>query len=744
MGRRKKQASLNKKANDKEKREKKKEEIKSETLKGVLSIVTAAIGVILFLSAFNLSGKFGNALYGGLSTALGIGYYLLPLSAFIFSFALYNSSEKHIGPLKTFSLLMFFITTLAFVELLFPGSGGFTGAFIAKPVLYAFDKIAGAILLSALSTASLFLIFDSHPGRVIRNLKKKEKDTGETISDTQIKTPIQDSKEEKEEQKQSSKKTSDTKKELNLISSIKSASDKFKETVDIEVKTQDTGNYKPPSLRLLNRDSGKPSVGDVKANANAIKRTLQNFGIPVEMDEIVIGPTITRYALKPAEGVRLSKILGLQKDLELALDGSMIRIEAPIPGKSLVGIEVPNKVKTVLGLGTILSSSEFKNTSMILPMALGRDITGASHFADLASAPHMLIAGATGAGKSVTLHNLLISLLYKYGPDKLRFIMMDPKKVELPLYNGIPHLLTPAITEHKKMVLTLKWLINEMENRYDILKEFGVQNLQDYHAMVSDKDPEAMPLPYIVTVIDELAEIMQLYPKEFEDAVVRLTQKSRAVGIHLILATQRPDVKTITGLIKANIPTRVALKTRSQVDSRTILDQAGAEKLLGKGDMLYLSSSMSKPIRLQSAFVSTQELKSVIKAIKDNFSGELTDEINLEDMGADNVAFTSGNLFDDDERNSEEYQTAKQLVIESQRASTSFLQRKMRIGFNKASRFMDLMEEEGVVGPANGAKPREILISASEDITATNEEFSNIEQEDEKEENLEYNNEYNN
>ena len=402
--------------------------------------------------------------------------------------------------------------------------------------------------------------------------------------------------------------------------------------------------YVPPPLSLLEEDQGKPNTGDIKANANIIKRTLLNFGIEVEMDEITVGPTVTRYALKPAEGVKLSRIVGLQNDLALSLAAHPIRIEAPIPGKSLVGIEIPNKSKSIVGLATLLRDSKFQNSSKPLTIALGREISGKAIFGNLAKMPHCLVAGTTGSGKSVSIHAMITSLLYRNGPDDLKFILIDPKRVELTLYNNIPHLLTPVITEAKKTILALKWAAREMDRRYDILEAESVRDIESYHANVWNNKKHPHPsspqgggaeggggadrLPYIVIVIDELADIMSTYPRELESAIVRLAQMSRAVGIHLILSTQRPEVNVITGLIKANIPARVALKVSSQVDSRTILDAGGAEKLLGAGDMLY-SSGDAQPERLQSAFISEDEVKKVVKYLSDAYKDEIGDEISL-------------------------------------------------------------------------------------------------------------------
>jgi S-DNA-T family DNA segregation ATPase FtsK/SpoIIIE len=495
--------------------------------------------------------------------------------------------------------------------------------------------------------------------------------------------------------------------------------------------------YTPPPLSLLAGDRGKPGYGDIKANANIIKRTFQNFGIHVEMDEVSVGPSITRYALKPAEGVRLIKITALQHDLELALAVAPIRIEAPIPGKSLVGIEMPNTVKSTVGLGTLLSEAVWATNPNSLFVPLGKGISGTAQFMNIAKMPHVLVAGATGSGKSVTMHTMITSLLYRNSPEQLRFIMVDPKRVELTSYNGIPHLLTPVITEAKKAILTLKWATKEMDRRYDVLQEEKCRDIESYHKSIlrpalekyekqkaegkfsEGEEPELPELmPYIIVIVDELADIMTAYPRELESAIVRLAQMSRAVGIHLILSTQRPSVNVITGLIKANVPARIALQVASQIDSRTILDMSGAENLLGAGDMLFLSAELPKPIRLQSAFISENEVKSVVKFLKDHYDGTLGDELNLSNTENRSAYFdaipedalTGG----DDDGDDEKYEEAKELVVESGKASTSFLQRRLGLGYARAARMMDILEERGVVGPGSGAKPREVLMKPGE------------------------------
>jgi len=468
-------------------------------------------------------------------------------------------------------------------------------------------------------------------------------------------------------------------------------------------------DYVAPPLSLLEKDRGKPNVGDLKGNMNIIQRTLLNFGISVEMDEVTIGPTVTRYALKPAQGVKLSRILGLQNDLALALAAHPIRIEAPIPGKSLVGIEIPNKVKSTVGLATLLADDKFQNAPKPLTIALGRGLSGKATFGNLAKMPHALIAGTTGSGKSVTIHSVIVSLLYRNGPEDMRLILVDPKRVELTLYNKIPHLLTSVITDPKKTILALKWAAKEMDRRYDVLQAESVRDIESYHSTVysKSKSGEAERMPYIVIVIDELADIMTAYPRELESAIVRLAQMSRAVGIHLILSTQRPSVNVITGLIKANVPTRIALQVSSQIDSRTILDQGGAEKLLGAGDMLYASGEMSQPERLQSAFISEDEVKRVVEYLKNAYMDELPDQIEFSGS-----IEKSGGLFSDSlEGGSDDdlFEDAREIVIKDQKASTSYLQRKLGVGYARAAKLIDMLEERGVVGPGNGAKPREVL-----------------------------------
>ncbi len=728
--------------------------VRSDTKRSMLGIIFFILAVFFTLSAYSIAGPVGSAVFDGLSAFLGAGYVFVPLLLFLLGLSLMRHvdfEEHDIAASKTIGAILFFLSGLGLSSTFFSnigggiGAGGHLGDIISWPFVRFFDVYVGAIFEGAILIIALLLIFDTplsfdhRPLSWIKELFSRREREEEDEDVTVIASLEEDEDEEYEEE------------ELE-----EDEDDAEEEGADVPAKTphkdttEDTGialtpayplanhTYEPPPLSLLSGDKGKPDVGDIKANANIIKRTLQNFGITVEMDEISVGPTVTRYALKPAEGVKLSRIVGLQNDLGLALAAHPVRIEAPIPGKSLVGIEVPNTARSTIGLAKLLSDPTYTDSDKPLLFALGRGISGQSFFSNLAKLPHALIAGATGSGKSVTIHAMLASLLYRNGPERMRFIMIDPKRVELTMYNSIPHLLTPVITDPKKAILALKWAAKEMDRRYDVLESESVRDIMSYHENIvgpaydeegdtSDDDaqlPEAMP--YIVIIIDELADIMSAYPRELEASIVRLAQMSRAVGIHLILSTQRPSVNVITGLIKANIPGRIALQVSSQTDSRTILDGGGAEKLLGAGDMLYLSSDMAQPQRIQSAFVSENEIKKVVNYLKKQYAGEDTEDITLggEDDGPAslsdimNGAFAGGDEDDDDL-----YEEARQTVVEAGKASTSFLQRKLKVGYARAARLMDMLEERGVVGPADGAKPREVLDSVDTSGYGESEEY---------------------
>ncbi len=708
---------------------------RTETLQSIIAIFCFVCAIFLVLAAFSKAGIAGEKTYGGLSYIFGIGFFLLPLVLIALGTSFLISLKKHIAKIQAISGLVLFISGLGIISISL-SKGGKIGDLIASPFLRLFDVYTSIMILGAFVIIALLLMFDVSLNPQKLMFWKKE------ITDEDLEEEDGTDEENIKEKTQ----------EKIIPASVVSAQPKIKKPIeepvgDFTVKNNSFGMFKEyiaPPLSLLERDKGKPIVGDIKANANIIQRTLQNFGITVEMDEVSIGPSVTRYALKPAEGVKLSRIVGLQNDLSLALAAHPLRIEAPIPGKSLVGIEMPNSTKTTVGLGTLLSGSEFQKSDKPLLVALGKGISGESNIVNIVKMPHLLIAGATGSGKSVTIHALITSLLYRNSPEQLKFIMIDPKRVELTLYNKIPHLLTPVITDAKKAILALKWAAKEMDRRYDTLEGESVRDIQSYHenivgpalAKIKNKEnPEEEvpePMPYIVVIIDELADIMQTYPRELEASIVRLAQMSRAVGIHLMLSTQRPSVNVITGLIKANIPSRIALQVASQIDSRTILDMAGAEKLLGAGDMLYMSGEMSQPKRIQSAFISENEVKKVVKFLAEAYQDEIPNDIDLAGATAKNNMFeaTIDSMADEDDL----YEDAKNIVMEAGKASTSYIQRKLRIGYARAARLMDILEERGVIGPADGARAREVLVkNDTADVDSeTDEDMNTSEYEDTK------------
>lgn len=701
--------------------------LKEETLQGVYAIVFFVLGLFLILSAFNKAGFAGRGIYRFLVYLLGVGYFLLPLVLFILSISFIKIVKNSFPVSKIIGSVIFFFSGLGIINIIMDARGGIIGNILSYPLVKLFDSTASLVFLSALLIISGLVIFDTHFSWNVASLWSRKKKVKDEIEDIKIAEPESQKKEspKKETKDDDDKKTAKEEKPSRLKIAMPEK-DEIDESFPIGSKFQPLGKpYTPPPLALLADDSGKPGVGDIKANANIIKRTLQNFGISVEMDEISIGPSVTRYSLKPAEGIKLSRIVGLQNDLSLALAAHPIRIEAPIPGKSLVGIEIPNSTKTTVGLGTLLGSSEYRESEKPLLVSLGKSVSGKCHFGNLAKMPHLLIAGATGSGKSVTIHAIITSLLYRNSPEAMKFIMIDPKRVELTLYNKIPHLLTPVITEAKKAILALKWAAKEMDRRYDILEAESVRDIESYHKNVfapaikkndqktieapeHQKMPE--PMPYIVIIIDELADIMATYPRELEAAIVRLAQMSRAVGIHLILSTQRPSVNVITGLIKANVPSRIALQVSSQIDSRTILDTGGAEKLLGAGDMLFLSGEMSKPQRLQSPYISETEVKNVTKALAEAYQDEVPAEINLGTAEQERNPIFESSLEEGEEGDDDDlYEEAREIVLKAGKASTSYIQRKLRVGYARAARLIDMLEERGVIGEADGSKPRMVI-----------------------------------
>ncbi|MFZ2969895.1 MAG: DNA translocase FtsK 4TM domain-containing protein, partial [Minisyncoccia bacterium] len=454
-------------------------------------------------------------------------------------------------------------------------------------------------------------------------------------------------------------------------------------------------NWNLPPIGILDGVDGEPTSGDIKANSNIIKRTLANFGIQVEMGEVNVGPTVTQYTLKPSVGIKLSRITALQNDLALALAARSLRIEAPIPGKSLAGIEIPNQTVAMVRLKNILNSKEFYNRKTNLSIVLGRDVSGSPVIANLAKMPHLMVAGSTGSGKTVCINTLITGLLFQNSPENVKFIMVDPKRVELTSYNDIPHLLTPVITDPDKAINALKWAINQMDERYHLLSHIGCRNIESYNTAVTTKYTQRDILPYIIIVIDELADLMATHGREMEAAVVRLAQMARAIGIHLVLSTQRPSVEVITGLIKANITTRIAFQVASQIDSRTILDMGGAEKLLGSGDMLYLSGDSNKPRRIQGVFVSEEEVRKVSDFLKDQNEEKMEYDSEIVEAKKTKLGFDVG---EEGEKEDARFEEAVEIVRDAKKASATLLQRRMQVGYSRAARLLDAMQDRGIIG----------------------------------------------
>jgi len=678
-----------------------------ETKGAIFTVLVFVLAFLSILAMFDLAGAFGRLLNFALAYAFGWANWLFIILLLFCGYVLIRSGYRIKGVtyaglaailISVSGLLNFFVREFTFSEISQSGRGG--GA-LGYGIGFGLDKLLGfwgsLVVFGALFLIGIFLAFNTS----FKGMSDKAKSLG--ILKEKI-LPLDDYPEESEE---------DTKGfEPELLEEdvpfVKEAAiakiDDKDEVADLEVGEKIPVRRVPRKiivpLELLERSNSKPDSGDINANMNKIQKTFENFGIDVTMGEVNVGPTVTQYTLRPAEGVRLAQMLTLQNDLALSLAAHPLRMEAPIPGKSLVGIEVPNQTVSMVKLRDILDSSAYTKRKNNLYIALGKDVTGKANLANLADMPHLLIAGATGSGKSVCVNNIILSLIYENSPDELKFILIDPKRVELSAYNGIPHLLTPVINDTDKIINALRWVVKEMHERYKLLQASGKRNIDSYNkAVIVNR------LPYIIVVVDEFAALMSLASKEVEAAIVSLAQMARAVGIHLVLATQRPSVDVITGLIKANITSRIAFAVASSMDSRTIIDTSGAEKLLGKGDMLFMTSEESKPRRIQGAYVSDEEIAAVVSFIKDKAEPEYNDAI-TEKTSSGPVAGFGGEKFED-----ELALEAKDIVLKAGKASATLLQRRLRIGYARAARLLDILEEMGIVGQAEGSKPREVLIS---------------------------------
>lgn len=673
---------------------------------GILMILLA---IFILLGGFGAGGPLPEGLFSATEWVFGWGAYMVPV-ALVFFGVLKFISEDHQIPLSKnismFAFLVFFSTWLhiAFVsgDQVTGYSGGFggnVGALVGNITLSVLTKMPAGIMFFIFAMLAFFFAFNISPdillglGKIFSRKKAEDSDLEKLKTESSFKlnegVPVE----------RSSAK----------LSSFKNTAQKLTTDENHEALTiKSDPTWKLPEVSLLNQKQDTANPGDVEGNADVIKHSLSNFNIDVEMEGANVGPRVTQYMLKPAHGVKLNKLAGYADNLAYDLAATSIRIEAPIPGKRAVGVEVPNKRAATVRLSSVMRSEQWKTINSQLGFAIGMDISGTSVVADLAKMPHLLVAGQTGAGKSVMINTILTSLLYRNSPSDLKLILVDPKFVELGTYNNIPHLLTEVITEPEKCISALKWAVAEMDRRLKTMAEVNTSNIAEYNSV---KKEEGMP--YIVIVIDELSDLMMVAARDVEALIVRIAQKARAAGIHLILATQRPSVNVITGLIKANVPGRIAFTTQSQVDSRTIIDQQGAEKLLGQGDMLLLTSDMPKPKRVQGPLIEKSEVIKVVDFIKKQRDPDYNEEVVSQPV---QLSGRGSVVVEIDDKDDPIYKDAVRVVIEGRKASTSLLQRRLRIGYGKASRLMEAMEEQGIISPADGSRAREVLVSSVEEV----------------------------
>lgn len=734
------------------KRKNKRDPLHTETILAILSVVALIFALLLALGATHLGGKGGEIIFKGFYALFGVYAFGVPFVFLSLTYYLWKEQLPDLPLLKSMGTLLL-LFGVAIVMEVSGGNGahpaGLLGELLSMPLLANFSPffalaIGSAVIFSGLllslnrkptftffSTAFLF-IYDFLPSFSL--FKKKialQEAATILVTEEEFEETLPLGTELFEEEVLAPRK--DVREELFKTLHVDEEEDTPKKVKEEKPKQIIlTPEFVAPPLSLLNADSGKSGAGDSRAKMATIQRTLEHFKIRVEMGEVTVGPTVTQFTLKPAQGVNLSKIAALHDNLSMELGAEFLRIEAPIPGKTLVGIEIPNERKSTLGLRSMLELDQFIESSA-LTLAIGKSIVGKPIYGDLSKMPHLLVAGATRTGKSVTLQNLLISLLYKNSPYDLKLIILDPKRVEFTAYNHLPHLYTPIIKEPKGAIKALSWSIQEMERRYEVLSEYGQVNVDDYNKKIlspalekarkklkeTGEEPKNLPpkLPYIIIIFDEYNDFMLSYPKEISPLITSLTQKGRAAGIHLILATQRPDVKVITGTIKANIPARIALKTTSQIDSRTILDTSGAEDLLGNGDMLYMASDNPRLVRIQAPFVSTEEIRAVVSHIKESFLDFIPDHIDFSKVKAMQSNDTDNHHEDSgaEPENDEDYMSAKDYVLSTGKASTSSLQTAFRWGYNKAARIMNDLERYSVIGPARpGERYRELLTSGNQ------------------------------
>ena len=785
MGRRKKNIS-EESGTDELSKEERKPSLKSDAKRSIAAVFCLAFAILFSLGYFDAAGSFGTFLDNIMRALFGWGKWIVPFLLIGLSVFFMKRGKATLSDwVKLLGFALLFLSILGFFHLYLGDTqetllqaalqgrgGGYLGFGLSVLLLIFTGKTAGTVILLMLLLTGLIAAFNvslHHAFEYIGGKISKEKEGEESAasneadsaeervaslgSDTESISLSQDfssslpnEPEQSAEEQNISRISIDGENTDETVGAIAKVSfDNEENTVSPEDASEEKPKRKRkmnmqawqfPTIELLEKGGDKGQGGDVEKNKNTIQHTLKYFGIDVEPGEVQVGPSVTQYSFKPAVGVKLSKITTLNNDISLALAKHPIRIEAPIPGKSMIGFEVPNTGKALVRLREAFLSKEYAEKKSPLLIVVGQDVSGKYMMANLAKMPHVLVAGSTGSGKSVCINTMLLSLLYQNSPEDLKLILVDPKRVELSFYNGVPHLKSNVITDNARVVNALKWSVGEMEKRYKILEQAKVRDIESYFEkrLRGEKllvpreegglEEEDMPhLPYIVIVIDEMADLMSSHGKEVERLIVRLAQMSRAIGIHLILATQRPEVTVITGLIKANVPARMAFTVRSQIDSRTILDTGGAEKLLGSGDMLFTMPGMQQPRRLQGVFVSEGEVRKVVDFLK-----KQKEELDAEDIGENfsggDEAASGSDMFAPAPEGQMSgdvdpvYEQAKQLVIETRRAATTYLQTRLSIGYSRAARMMALLEQNGIIGPSNGAKPREILVSKDGERTA--------------------------
>ncbi len=725
-----------KKKIEKESRERKaskpKLNLAPETKRGIAVVAFAVLALVSALSLAGLAGSLGEQLFKGLSWLFGVLAYLVPLIFAAIAISLYkqnlDSEDKgrsyywrtylgaflFTGSVDGLIHIFYLKNQVNAFDLAAEGrGGGFLGALFAQPAFGLLGFWAGSVILFALIVIAILIAFDVPLKAFWKAWDEEDLEEDSTLAKTStdktapavLKINAMSKEgfvEEKVLDKNKKLKEQGEETQNQIIKTSKVITAGKAPGLQIEAMTvEDRKDWKLPQFDLLDDNESSVDSGNIEVNVAIIKKTLADFGVEVEMGEVNVGPTVTQYTLRPNVGVKLSQIAALQNDLALSLAAHSIRMELPIPGKALVGIEVPNKSTAIVRLREVMQTKDFVDHKSKLALALGRDVAGHPMVVDLAKMPHLLIAGATGTGKSVSINSLFIGLLYRNTPQDVKFIVIDPKRVEMTPYNGIPHLLTPVIVENEKAINALKWAVAEMERRYKLLSEVGKRNIVEYNEV------SGLAMPYIVILVDELADLMATSQADVEAAIVRLAQMARAVGIHLVLATQRPSVDIITGLIKANITSRIAFSVASQIDSRTILDSSGAEKLLGNGDMLFTSAEYNKPKRIQGAYIGEKEVKKVVDFFKAQTGAVIYNEEILErpkrNLGIPGFESEGG-----EGDNDPLLEEATEEVKRAGKASASLLQRRLRVGYARAARLLDIMEARGIIGPGDGAKPREV------------------------------------